>query len=371
MATLGLAVVVAAVTATGAFTAITADRAAAVEVVNDDQQVLGLAPSDGPNGAYATVDANGVLSLDIAGDTGVGTEARTRIDDVFTVTNQGTQTVGVWLEDGVEEVVFYAPDSDGGDGTAITGFGSFQPLDAGPEGAVALAPGESVTVGIGIDTRGVDVGTTLLETVRINANAIVGDGGDAPVEAAQFDRENSSLLVNGTAFVNSDGALYSKTADAYLRDSYVALPASAVPKAYYTDYAAFQPGETWFPDTLFDSDAFAADDLVYVPGETVAADGVVLGDAEATVMANGVVVTPATAFPDSTFFPDSIFFPDSAFFPDSTFFPGADWNVDETAFPDANFFPGDSFVTDPDNMEPTDRQLMENGFLNAEAVGDD
>lgn len=86
-------------TGTGAFSSVEANREMSVAVAGDASALLRIAPSDGPNGAYATGAENGALSLDftdsndnVDGD-GVNKDAVSYFDEVFLIENQGTQDV--------------------------------------------------------------------------------------------------------------------------------------------------------------------------------------------------------------------------------------------------------------------------------------
>jgi len=116
---------------TGAFTAVSADRTVSVQVATDDQALLALEPTDGPNGEYATLEG-GQLAIDLsssnptdAGGTGVNARAETTIEDVFAVENRGTQPVEVTLDpyffdDGGDFVCVYP----GSQSDAVVGNGS-------------------------------------------------------------------------------------------------------------------------------------------------------------------------------------------------------------------------------------------------------
>ena len=87
---------------TGAFDQVNADRAVSVNVEGDADAYLGLEPI---NSAYATTDGDGVLELTFDEDGGAGGDgfnpnSTTRIDGVFSISNQGTQDVGVSVEKG-------------------------------------------------------------------------------------------------------------------------------------------------------------------------------------------------------------------------------------------------------------------------------
>lgn len=157
------------VTATGAFTSVEAERTTQVEVTGDQNAYLALEPSDGPNGegGYAKVEDDGTLGLLLNGEypaanggEGVNPNAVTRMDNVFTVTNQGTQSVEVHITEGsaTDAVTFYADGSP--DNSLETGSGS-----------VSLGPGEVATVGIQVDTTDGTSQGQLLESVTIHAES--------------------------------------------------------------------------------------------------------------------------------------------------------------------------------------------------------
>jgi len=95
-----LAAGAAAVTGTGAFTTVSADRAVSVSVADDSDALLGLnARSSNENSAYADESGN-QISIDLtssnsttAGGEGINQDALTTIYDIFSVENQGTQNV--------------------------------------------------------------------------------------------------------------------------------------------------------------------------------------------------------------------------------------------------------------------------------------
>lgn len=98
---IAIGLITSAIYATGAFSNLSASRDANVRVAGDASGYLALQPSDGPNGAYAT-QQNGQLRVSLtevatANGEGVNPNAITRVQSVFTITNQGTQPVEVWL----------------------------------------------------------------------------------------------------------------------------------------------------------------------------------------------------------------------------------------------------------------------------------
>ncbi|MBX0322292.1 hypothetical protein EGH21_04500 [Halomicroarcula sp. F13] len=99
----------AAAMGTGAFTTASADRAVDVNVVGDGSAYLGLSAASGPNGDY--VDDSGDEVIVDFGDisqndegsnagtgSGVGHDSSYDMDNVLTITNQGTQEVTVSLD---------------------------------------------------------------------------------------------------------------------------------------------------------------------------------------------------------------------------------------------------------------------------------
>jgi hypothetical protein len=146
-----------------------------VQVASDANAFLTLRPADGPNGEYAVLN-NGQLELqlnrnnsDVSGN-GVPDDALTQILDVFVIENQGTQEVGVRLNrnglDG-DALTFVIPTSEVkaksngnkpevefGAGYGITKV-STQGNDVIVE-SIDIGPGESVAVGLRIDSRDSD-----------------------------------------------------------------------------------------------------------------------------------------------------------------------------------------------------------------------
>lgn len=155
---------------TGAFTSVTADRDVEVSVADDSDALLGIEPGDGPN-AQAFADAGGnKVALDFSkasGDVGLGTDSTYQFDDVLRLTNQGTQTVYAWVTLGFadsdlsrEDLYFY-PQSD-----------ESRRLNDGDNSVVTLPIGESVSLGLYVDTDGVEGGEqSLTATIHADVNA--------------------------------------------------------------------------------------------------------------------------------------------------------------------------------------------------------
>lgn len=197
------------VTASGAFTTVSAERTASVTVAGDSSALLALqADSGSPNAdgtgtaagdtdGYVT-ETGGQLEIDLEN---VNLDAVTTAEGVFTVTNQGTQAVAITVTktddddisgevDDAAAIAFGVPVSElaAYEGSALsTGDSDLYNtdsvrIDAGR--TVVLEPGESITVGLFIDTSdkdpadGLDKDATgvandddVLDTVTIHAEA--------------------------------------------------------------------------------------------------------------------------------------------------------------------------------------------------------
>jgi hypothetical protein len=148
------------VTASGAFTTVSAERTATVNVAGDESALLALEPAPGSNGdEYARIEG-GELELNLAGynssATGVNPNAVTDFDSVFVITNQGTQEVAVNITD--------SGDYD----DSVTFYNGSDTLESGNE---ILSPGESVVVSIKVDTTGVSGEPDLINEITISAEA--------------------------------------------------------------------------------------------------------------------------------------------------------------------------------------------------------
>ncbi|MFB6123688.1 MAG: hypothetical protein ABEJ78_09555 [Haloferacaceae archaeon] len=195
----------AAAMGTGAFTSLTANRTATVNVAGDGAAYLQLVPGSsagtptspsGPNAAYAEYNSDDELELNLDGDAsggfggtqgdGVNPDAVTDIDEVFTIRNQGTQPVGVYISDtdSNDEVTFYAnnsfPDNShsGGSARAPSGTnGSGTAASDSIEGSgnyVEMNAGDYLEVSIQVDTTGTTSTGTLLSGQSFTVHADAG-----------------------------------------------------------------------------------------------------------------------------------------------------------------------------------------------------
>lgn len=154
-------VVTSAIYATGAFTSLTAERDANIQVAGDAAGYLSIKPASGPNGEYATLRA-GTLHISVGGvlgqqSGGVNQNAVTVIHDIFTITNHGSQSVAIWVTDKSVAVTF-------------TGGPQAMRLE-GKDHAITLKPGDTLSVGLSVDTRGANADVSKLTAVEIHADS--------------------------------------------------------------------------------------------------------------------------------------------------------------------------------------------------------
>lgn len=156
-------VITSAIYATGAFTSLTAERDANIQVAGDAAGYLSIKPSEGANGEYASL-RGGKLHVSVGGvlgqqGGGVNRDAVTVVRDIFTITNQGSQSVGIWLTDETAAVTF----TGGPQATTLEG----------KDHAITLQPGDTLVVGLTVDTRGANAAVSELTAVAIHADTEV------------------------------------------------------------------------------------------------------------------------------------------------------------------------------------------------------
>jgi hypothetical protein len=144
---------------------------AEINVAGDASALLAMAPYDGPNGQYAAYDNDGALYLDLTTllSSGVNVDAQTRFENVFTITNNGTQTITVVL----------------GKGAELMGNIEFYDIEDG----VTLDVGETYVVSLLVDTNGLKDQDTMLTTFTITATA--GGSVDQGADDDDSDDEDS------------------------------------------------------------------------------------------------------------------------------------------------------------------------------------
>jgi len=178
--------------ATGAFDTASAERDATVALADDASSLLSLTPLDEE---FAFVDDAGELALIFeeveGGGTGFGSNTVYEIDEVFQVSNQGTEDLGLFAEvdDG----------SLGGASFELT----VGDEALGPDPTVELGVGEAVAVGVTVDAGEDPTDGEVVITIGVGDGPIEdpGDGpGEEPTEFVDelvFDSTASLLAENG------------------------------------------------------------------------------------------------------------------------------------------------------------------------------
>ena len=139
--------------ASGAFTSVSAERSAEIDIAGDASALLSMVPHEGPNGAYVKEDEHGALYLDFSefAAGGVNIDAVTVIRDICVITNNGTRAVTLRLE-------------KEGDNPDAVDFGDV-------EVGVLLHVGESYVFSFTIYSAGLSRGDNILRKVHLIANA--------------------------------------------------------------------------------------------------------------------------------------------------------------------------------------------------------
>ena len=198
--------------ATGAFDTASAERDATVALADDASSLLSLTPLDEE---FAFVDDAGELALVFdeveGGGTGFGSNTVYEVGEVFQVSNQGTEDLGL-----------FATVDDGAIGDAefaLTVGGE----ELGPDPTVELDVGEAVAVGVEVDAGEDPTSGEVAITIGIGDGAIEDPGdepGDAPTDFVD------QLVFDSTASLLAED-------DGYLPDA--AIAAAAEPTAQSVD----------------------------------------------------------------------------------------------------------------------------------------
>ncbi|TKX63368.1 CARDB domain-containing protein [Halorubrum sp. GN12_10-3_MGM] len=159
---------------------------------------LAIQPADGPNGRYAYLNDDDEIAIDVSASNpniedpsfqGVNVDTTGRIDDVFTITYTADQYAHVWIGDGSENVTFVA------DGDSIEGEAN----------NVTLAPNETVTIGLELDTRGTAAGAQLgADEFSIEAKIAEPEEVDATATGASTQGTGDGGLTKTVASPSAD-----------------------------------------------------------------------------------------------------------------------------------------------------------------------
>ncbi|MGM0446745.1 MAG: DUF4350 domain-containing protein [Methanobacteriota archaeon] len=210
--------------ATGAFDTASAERDATVALADDASSLLSLTPLDDE---FASVDDDGELALAFdeveGGGTGFGSSTVYEVGEVFQVSNQGTEDLGL---------IATVDDENLGDAEFVL---TVDDEALGPEPTVELGVGEAVAVGVEVDAGDDPADGEVSFTIGIGDGPIEDPGddpGDAPTE-----------FVDQLAF-DSTASLLAED-DGYLPDEAIAVAAEST--AQSTD-ADGNGDETSYPD---------------------------------------------------------------------------------------------------------------------------
>ncbi|OYR67142.1 nuclease [Halorubrum ezzemoulense] len=191
---LGAATGTGAALGTGAFSTASADRQVNISVADDANSFLALIPGE-ENGQF-TDDSGDALVIDISGDDGVGVGVDTEytFDDIVEVTNNSQDPTFVWTTIGSaafndDQLTLYTDNPE-------------TPLS--DANAVELGAGESVSVGLYLDTTGIEsdeyAPTLTIEAADDDPNGEDPDEEPAPptetIPSVQLDSVSSLLDAN-------------------------------------------------------------------------------------------------------------------------------------------------------------------------------
>lgn len=149
----------AAATGTGAFTSVRADREVSISVAPDSNAYLQLEGLETTQSDTFVNDSGGrsnTISISIGktdvGGQGVNEQAVTFIDDLFSIRNQGTNPVWIWMQSNIQGVNYYNSDDD-----EVISIDQGHPKNAGygdREVIQYVEVGEEFNVGLTINTVG-------------------------------------------------------------------------------------------------------------------------------------------------------------------------------------------------------------------------
>jgi len=210
----------------GAFDAVTAKRDVTVDVSEDPNAYLGLDQCpDSPNAEYSEVTADGRLAVELTEDSptnvggeGVNSDAVSTFDRVFQLRNQGTKPVCLWIED---EDGWPTYESPNGERRRIDFYLEGKEVRSlvGEEHGLTLDIGESICVGMEIDTVGLseDDDEAIFEAIdhniTIHASASA-DCADVEPAAPAVDRKfkvhaiEADIVYNKAGLHQPNGAMY-------------------------------------------------------------------------------------------------------------------------------------------------------------------
>lgn len=158
----------AATIGTGAFNFANVERSAGIDVVDDSNAYLALNDTS----EYASTSEGGDLTLDFEtqeGGSGINENSDYSFIGVFSIENQGSQPVGVWIndDDSSDAANWYGSET-------TSDQGAFDTSIEGNNNAYALDVGEAVYVNLVVETRG-DSEAELPGTINVVGDASAGN----------------------------------------------------------------------------------------------------------------------------------------------------------------------------------------------------
>lgn len=164
------------------------------DTLADDR--VAIQPADGSNGDYAYLDADDELVVDVSASnpnldgefSGVNVNSRAVIGDVFTITYTAGETADVWIDHDVPGVSFVVAD----DSMAADSQPDYRLIE-GDEGDVTLAPNESVSVGLVVDTTDLDAVAGTITENQFSIHATVTEPDE---EGDTVDSSGPSLTID-------------------------------------------------------------------------------------------------------------------------------------------------------------------------------
>jgi hypothetical protein len=184
-------------TGTGAFTAFRAERSINVEVVQDENMLVGLQPGES-NPEYVSMSEDGQVSIDLTSDSfegdgtgSVGANTTVYIEDILTIANQSDSTMALFAEFFPGSTWFpgsrWFPGSPWFPGSKwvpssnwlFVGTGENARPILGQENSESVEPGSSRRLGLSLQLGDVDPGE-YSGTIRLNAIPGDSSSGDNP-----------------------------------------------------------------------------------------------------------------------------------------------------------------------------------------------
>ncbi|MFC7073453.1 thermonuclease family protein [Halovenus rubra] len=155
----------------GAFSTASAERQISVQVADDANAFVSLTPGD-ENGEYTDTSGDALVISISDGDIGAGVDTEYTFDGIVEIGNQGTDSKYIWT--GVSSAAF--------DDDSLYMYADDPNTPLSDAAAVELAAGESVSVGLYLDTTGLESGdyspTLTVEAADEDPDAPGGSPGD-------------------------------------------------------------------------------------------------------------------------------------------------------------------------------------------------